>query len=117
MEIQYYKSYSPCLGKEMECKVYGHAGRPVLFIPCQDGRFYDFENYKMAEVFAPWIESGQVMVFSIDTIDQETWSNKNGDPGWRIGATSSGCTISWMKSAPLPKRWSTSATAGPGIRA
>ena len=84
MEIQYYKSYSPCLGREMECKVYGHAGRPVLFVPCQDGRFFDFENYKMAEIFAPWIESGQVMVFSIDTIDQETWSNKNGDPGWRI---------------------------------
>ena len=24
------------------------------------------------------------MVFSIDTIDQETWSNKDGDPRWRI---------------------------------
>jgi len=84
MEIQYMKSYSPCLGREMELKVYGHAGRPVLFIPCQDGRFFDFENYKMTDVFAPWIESGQVMVFAIDTIDKETWSDKSGDPGWRI---------------------------------
>lgn len=84
MEIQYYKSYSPCLDREMEIKVYGHAGRPVLFVPCQDGRFFDFENYKMTDVWAPWIESGQVMVFAIDTIDKETWSNKTGDPGWRI---------------------------------
>jgi esterase/lipase superfamily enzyme len=68
----------------MECKVYGHAGRPVLFIPCQNGRFFDFEDFHMAEVWAPWIESGQVMVFSIDTIDQETWSNTDGDPYWRI---------------------------------
>lgn len=84
MEVQYYRQYSPALGKDMECKVYGHAGRPVLFIPCQDGRFFDFENFKMTDAWAPFIESGQVMVFSIDTIDQETWSNKDGDPYWRI---------------------------------
>lgn len=84
MKTQYFKDYSPALGREMECKVYGHAGKPFLFIPCQDGRFFDFENYKMAEVWSPWIESGQVMVFSIDTIDKETWSDKWGNAEWRI---------------------------------
>ena len=84
MEMQYFKDFSPALGREMECKVYGHAGRPVLFIPCQDGRFFDFENYKMADVWAPWIESGQVMVISIDTIDKETWSDEWGNAEWRI---------------------------------
>ena len=29
METQYFKDYSPALGREMECKVYGHAGRPM----------------------------------------------------------------------------------------
>ena len=48
METQYFKDYSPALGREMECKVYGHAGRPMLFIPCQDGRFFDFEDFHMA---------------------------------------------------------------------
>ena len=84
METQYFKSYSPALGRDMECKVYGHAGRPVLFIPCQDGRFFDFENFHMTDVWAPWIETGQVMVFAIDTLDRETWSDKGGDPYWRI---------------------------------
>jgi len=84
METQYFKEYSHALGRDMECKVYGHAGRPVLFIPCQDGRFHDFENFHMTDTWAPWIESGQVMVFSIDTMDQETWSLKDGDPYWRI---------------------------------
>ena len=37
-----------------------------------------------AGTLAPWIESGQIMVISIDTIDQETWSDTNGDPYWRI---------------------------------
>lgn len=84
METQYFKWYSPELNRDMEMKVYGHAGRPVLFIPCQDGRFFDFENFKMADTWAPWIERGEVMVFSIDTMDLETWSNKTGDPRWRI---------------------------------
>ena len=84
MNVQYLKQYSPSLNRDMECKIYGHAGRPVLFIPCQDGRFFDFENFKMTDTWQPWIDSGKVMVFSIDTIDRETWSNASGDARWRI---------------------------------
>lgn len=84
MEVQYYKNYSLALNRDMECKVYGHAGRPVLSIPCQNGRFSEFENHHMTDAWGPWIETGQVMVFSIDTIDQETWSDKYGDPRRRI---------------------------------
>ena len=84
MEMQYFKDYSPALGRDMECKIYGHAGRPMLYIPCQDGRFFDFENFHMNDTLAPWIESGQIMVLSIDTMDKETWSDTNGDPYWRI---------------------------------
>lgn len=83
METQYFKEYSPALDRDMELKVYGHAGRPVLFIPCQNGRFFDFEDFGMAAVWQPWIDAGRVMVFSVDTIDRETWSNVDGDPGWR----------------------------------
>ncbi|MCF0228916.1 MAG: esterase family protein [Parasporobacterium sp.] len=84
METQYFKDYSPCLERDMEMKVYGHAGKPVLFIPCQDGRFFDFENFKMTDVWGPWIESGRIMVFAIDTIDKETWSDKDGNADHRI---------------------------------
>ena len=76
MQTRHFKEYSPVLGREMECKVYGHGGRPVLFVPCQDGRFFDFENFHMDDVFAPWIDSGRVMVIAIDTLDKETWSGK-----------------------------------------
>lgn len=85
MEIQYRKEYSPIMGKDMEFKIYGHAGKPVLFIPCQDGRFYDFENFGMINAWAPWLESGEVMLFSVDTIDAETWSDTWGNAQWRIG--------------------------------
>lgn len=84
METAYFKQFSRALGRDMECKIYGHAGRPVLFIPCQNGRFFDFENFGMTDSWSPWIESGEVMVCSIDTIDQETWSDANGNPRSRI---------------------------------
>ena len=83
MKTTYFKDYSPALDREMECKLYGHAGRPVLFIPCQDGRFFDFENFHMSDVLAPWIDDGKIMVFSIDTIDKETYSSSD-DPYVRI---------------------------------
>lgn len=83
MNTDYTKWYSPALSRDMECKVWGHAGRPVLFVPCQDGRFFDFENFGMADVWRPWIDRGDVMVFSVDTIDRETWSDRGRSPRWR----------------------------------
>ena len=45
MEVRYFKNYSYNLNRDMEFKVYGHAGRPCLVFPAQSGRFYDFENF------------------------------------------------------------------------
>ena len=53
METQYVKQYSPALDRDMECKIYGRAGRPVLYIPCQDGRFFDFESFRLTDTWAP----------------------------------------------------------------
>ena len=84
MNIQYYKHYSACLNREMEFKVYGHGGRPVLFRPCQGGRFFDFENFRMLDHWAQWIEEGRCMVFAMDCIDNEAWAAKGADNRWRI---------------------------------
>ncbi len=84
MEKNHIKFFSHIMNMDMEVEVYGHAGHPILFIPCQDGRYFDFENFHMTDYWNPWIESGKAIVFSIDTIDKETWSNKAGDPRWRI---------------------------------
>lgn len=78
MNIRYYKWYSHCLDRDMEFKIYGQGGRNILFFPCQGGRFFDFENFKMLNVFAPWIERGECTVIAADSIDNEGWAN----PGW-----------------------------------
>ena len=79
MEVRYFKHWSSHLNRDMEFKVYGHCGKPVLFIPCQAGRFWDFESFRMTDTWAPWIESGQVMVFSCDSIDNEAWAAQGAD--------------------------------------
>lgn len=83
MKIEYYKTYSSNLGRDMEFKVYGERGKPVVCVPCQSGRFYEFEDMKMLDVYAPYIEDGQIQVFTIDSLDGETLAGY-GDPRQRI---------------------------------
>ena len=78
------KHWSSHLNREMEFKVYGHCGKPVLFVPCQGGRFFDFENFKMVDHWAQWIEQGLCTVYSVDCIDNETWASADPDCRRRI---------------------------------
>ncbi len=75
MNIEYHKWWSQYLCRDMEYKVYGHDGQALLAFPCQDGRFYDWENYHMIDVLAPFIEAGRIRLITVDGIDWETWSN------------------------------------------
>lgn len=75
MNIEYHKWWSHNLGRDMEYKVYGHDGQAMLAFPCQDGRFYDWENYHMTDVLAPFIDAGRIRLITVDGIDWETWSN------------------------------------------
>ena len=67
----------------MEFKVYGHAGRPIVIFPCQSGRFFDWEDRNMCNAAAPWIDSGKLQIFTVDSIDPESWDN-NGPERPRI---------------------------------
>lgn len=84
LQEQYFREHARALGREMEFKVYGHAGRPVLAFPSQDGRFFDFKNNGMIDCIAHLIEAGRVQVFCCDSIDRETWSAIDGDGRRRI---------------------------------
>ena len=83
MNISYGKFYSRHLGREMEYKIYGTRCKPVVAIPCQGGRFYEFEDMRMLDVYAPYIEDGRIQVYTIDSIDYETLFGQ-GDPRARI---------------------------------
>ena len=85
MEIRYDKFYSKYLNRDMEFKVYGSgSGMPVMFIPCQAGRYWDFESFKMIDYWAKWIDAGHCTVYSVDSIDNEAWAAMGADKRWRI---------------------------------
>jgi esterase/lipase superfamily enzyme len=83
MNIEYHKWWSPNLGHDMELKVYGHCGKPLLVFPAQGGRFYEYEDFKMIDAIAGFIEQGKVKVFTVDSLDNQTWANWSTHPADR----------------------------------
>ena len=77
MKTAYYKEYSHNLGRDMEFKVYGHGGKPMLVFPCQDGRFFDLEDRGMVDVARPYIDEGRLQLFCCDSDDINSWSRVN----------------------------------------
>ena len=84
MNKEYIKFYSRHLNRDMEILVYGHTGKPCLVFPAQNGRYFDFENFKMVDCAADFIESGKLQLFCIDSVDAESWSDLNGPKRQRI---------------------------------
>lgn len=73
MKIAYYKEYSHYLGCEVEFKIFGHAGTPVLALPCRGGRFYDWEDHGMIAAASYHIERGHLQVVCADSFDAESY--------------------------------------------
>ena len=72
MEGTYYKEWSAVLDRNMEFKVYGQGGVPVLALPARGGRFYDWENNGMPEAVAQLLNAGTIQFFCADSIDTES---------------------------------------------
>lgn len=84
MNREYHKWYSPRLGREMELLVFGHSGLPVLVFPTSGGRFFEFEDRSMVAALADRLGSGGLQLFCVDSVDNESWYNRNVPPRWRI---------------------------------
>jgi esterase/lipase superfamily enzyme len=83
MQIEYHKWFSPILGHDMELKVYGYYGKPALAFPSQEGRFYDFEGWGMINTLSRFIESGQIKLVTVDSLDSQSWANWGAHPADR----------------------------------
>ena len=66
MQGTYYKECSSVLNREMEFKVYGSAGVPVLALPARGGRFFDWENNGMPDAIAQLLNEGKIQLFCAD---------------------------------------------------
>ena len=75
MHVGYHTWWSEHLQQDMELKVYGHGGKPFVVFPSQEGRFFEFEDFGMTEVCRPSIEAGLLQLFTVDSIDAQTWTH------------------------------------------
>jgi esterase/lipase superfamily enzyme len=69
--------YSPSLDKEMPVAVYGDYGFALLLVPTAAADYLEYERFQMIDSLAPHINSGKVKVFSINSINNESWLNDN----------------------------------------
>jgi esterase/lipase superfamily enzyme len=67
--------YSPALNREMPIATYGHYGFAVLLIPTAAADFLEYERFQLIESIRPLIESGKCKVFSINSMNKESWMN------------------------------------------
>ncbi len=84
MRREYHKWFSTRLGREMELLVFGHAGKAVLFFPTRMARFYDYENWGIVNALKTKIDNGELQLFCVDSIDQESFYNQHAFPLVRI---------------------------------
>jgi esterase/lipase superfamily enzyme len=68
----------------MELLIFGHAGRAVLFFPTRMARFYDYENWGIVGALQDKIDRGELQLFCVDSVDQESFYNKHVSPQTRI---------------------------------
>ena len=73
--------FSGNLGHDMDVIVYGHAGKPLVCFPSKDGRTRDWESFGMVGAVADMLEQGKLMMFAVDGIDWQSWTNAASWPG------------------------------------
>ncbi len=69
--------YSPSLGREMPIVTYGHYGFALLLVPTAAADYLEYERFQLIDTLKPWIESGKVKVFSVNSMNTESWMNND----------------------------------------
>jgi esterase/lipase superfamily enzyme len=84
MNREYHKWWSWRLDRDMELLVFGHGGVPIVVFPSSQGRFFEFEDRGLIGAVTDKIDSGEIQMFCVDSVDAESWYNRDVPPRWRI---------------------------------
>ena len=75
MQRELFGWHSPALGKEMPIAIYGHYGFALLLVPTAAADYLEYERFQLIDILKPWIEAGKVKVYSVNSINTESWMN------------------------------------------
>ncbi len=72
--------HSPSLNKEMPIVSYGDYGFALLLVPTAAADYLEYERFQLIDSLAPFINGGKIKVFSVDSVNNESWMNNNMAP-------------------------------------
>ncbi|MEY3367296.1 MAG: hypothetical protein RI973_451 [Bacteroidota bacterium] len=72
--------HSPSLNKTMEIGIWGHYGFALLLLPTAAADYLEYERFQLINALAEPINAGKIKVFSINSINSESWLNKHMHP-------------------------------------
>ena len=76
MKREIHSWHSPALNKTMEVAVYGHYGTALLLFPTAAADFLEYERFQLIDSVSRQINEGKVKVFSVNSINAESWLNQ-----------------------------------------
>ena len=59
----------------MPVAAYGHFGFALLLVPTAAADYLEYERFLMMDALAPLIDAGKLRVFSVNSINNESWLN------------------------------------------
>jgi esterase/lipase superfamily enzyme len=83
MNQEHHRWFTHRLGREMAVRVYGHYGSPLLVFPTSGGDEREYEGQGMIEALAHHIDGGRVKVFCINSVNNQSWYDKQAHPRHR----------------------------------
>ncbi len=83
MRLEHHGWHSSRLGRGMGVQVYGHYGAPLLAFPTSGGNEHEHEGQGMIAAVAHHIDGGRVKLFCVDSVNNESWYDKQAHPRHR----------------------------------
>ena len=83
MERKEYVLYSSNLEKDMRVIRYGTKGVTFLGFPTQCANAGNYEDFGVIRTLQPLLEEGRMQLFTVDTVDSESWYCTDGINSWR----------------------------------
>lgn len=80
MHKEIHQWHSTHLNKKMEIALYGHFGFALLLLPTAAADYLEYERFLLIDALQPLIEGGKIKVFSINSINAESWLNPKMHP-------------------------------------
>lgn len=84
MQENHISFYSHSLGRNLDLLTYGHWGLPILLFPTSMGDAYQNKNFGLIDSVRERIERGEIKVYSISSIDHDSFYGKHLAPKIRI---------------------------------